>query len=261
MLLEGIKYPLEVKLGKTTSFSIKGLETKELSLYEIPVLVGVLDFVGLGLPFREGLETIVVLPSTRLGYTRIRIRRSDGQGWFYTDISNQNALALSNYLTKICKLTNFVGINFANSFLSISRGKNRYKLTAKYGELLKTLYLNENEMHFLISSLKIVVFGRYTSKMKISLEKGSITLQEKFSFEEKEKEEEWNRKIPILWEKALEKGKYPAITLRELLKQKGENFRSFIRLKISDGKDKDRVMVPLPLPWAWGLAKMLEVLV
>ena len=259
MLLEGIKYPLEIKVGKTISFSIKGLETKELSLYEIPALVGVLDFVGLGLPFREGLETIVVLPSNRLGYTRIRIRRGDGQGWFYTDISNQNALALANYLTKISKSTNFVGVNFANSFLSVSKGKKHYKLTAKHGELLKTVYLNENEKHFLVSALKIAVFGRYTSKIKISFAKGSLTLQEKFSFGDKKKEEEWSKKIPILWQKALEKGKYPAITLRELLKQKGENFRSFIRFKISDGKG-ERVLVPLPLPWAWGLAKMLEVL-
>jgi len=258
MLLEGIKYPLEVKLGKTVSFSIKGLETKELSLYEIPALVGVLDFVGLGLPFREGLKTIVVLPSNCLGYTRIRIRRGDGQGWFYTDISNQNALALANYLTKISKSTNFVGVNFANSFLSVSKGKNYYKLTAKHGELLKIVYLNENEKHFFVSALKIAVFGRYTSKIKISLVKGSLTLQEKFSFEDKEKEEEWSKKIPILWQNALEKGKYPAITLRELLKQKGESFRSFIRLKVSDGKG-ERVMVPLPLTWAWGLAKMLEV--
>jgi len=253
----GIKYPLKIRpVPAGVEVGFEGVVKQEVPFYRLPALVGALEFVGMGLPFRESVDTVAVLPSTRLGYTRIRVRRKDEDGWFYTDVSNREALALSDYLSRLHRTKNTASVAFTTQTLHLSKGNGFYKLRAIYGQSVKTVKLSEREKSLLAGALKNAVFGRYVERrITLPLKRGFVQIYEKF-----EVPEEWEEKIEKLWEAVAAKGKYPPITIRELLRQKGVEFRSFIRVRVGENSNEDKILVPLPLTFAYGFARVLEVL-
>ncbi|GEM_PF-2875376 len=258
----GIPFKVELNMAGA-KFSIPGKITRELELYEIPPIVGALELISLDIPYREGTKDIVVLsPKNRKGYTRLRIRRKDEEGWYYVDLPNRIALSLASFLKKIFKAKNTIAVAFEKASLLVSKGERDYKLQAIFEDRSVNLKLEEKEKALLVGALKNMVFGRYIEeKVIISLVRGGfIQLQEKIKILDEEKDKEWQQKIPLLWKAAIEKKQYPSFAIRELLRRQNLEFKTFIRVKVSpvSGKQVEKIMVPLPLIYAYGFASCLE---
>ena len=260
LLIDGSRN-IKVSVNRTVEFGIPSVINQEIAFEDISRLIGILSLLGLGFTgFIEKFGDLSIKPSPKTGFVRLRFR-IDGNKHIYADIENSKALWLSEYLLNAVKNRNAVFCVFEDYRLLFTKGNTGYKLRIFYKDSEKVLKLSREDKAKLSGLLKGIVFGRYLSrKIVLTLQRGILVLEEDFRLEKEIERKKFREELDKVWTGILEKGGYPAITIRENLRKKGIPFKSFVRIKGGYSLNEEKVLTAFPLHFVWGFATALGVL-
>ena len=260
LLIDGSRN-IKVSAQKSIEIGIPSVINQEIPFEDISRLIGIFSLLGLGFTgLNEKFGKLSIRPSSKIGFIRLRFQVDEGK-YLFSDIENFKALWIAGYLLNAVKNRNGVFCAFEDYRLLLTRGNTGYKLRISYKDSEKVLKLSKEDKAKFTGLLKSMVFGRYLSrKIALTLQKGIVILEEDFRTENTTERKVFREKIENLWVNILEKGGFPAITIRENLRKKGVPFKSFIRIKGGYSFNEEKVLTAFPLHFVWGFATASEVL-